>query len=168
MAGETGRRRLVLLFSVLAGFFLMHGLTAGGFGGCHGSPSAVMAMSEPESVSESMAASMDGAVSHPAGHEMPVSSPARAASPVAVETVTGPMPVIGAPDPMPGHDEAGGGCVPLRPEGLAGLFLALFLIVITPWRPRLPHVVWLIRPHWPNGPPRTGVQVLRTLNVSRT
>lgn len=136
MGAEVERRRIVLLFSVLAGLFLMHGFSAGGVGGCHAAPSE-MVMAQP---------AMSPAVpSH------------------ANEHVT-----VGGMEPISQNIRAGETCVPLRPEGLSGLFLALFLIVIALWRPRLPQSARLIRPHWPHGPPRTGAEILRTLSIFRT
>lgn len=139
MAGAARGRRVMLLFAVLAGLFLMHGLTAGGAVGCHGG-TAGMAMTRTR--------------------PMPVAVPQAGMR-------TG-QTVSGDPGPMTDHAQPGETCVPLRPEGLSGLFLALFLIVITLWRPRLPHSARLIRPHWPHGPPRTGIHILRTLSISRT
>ncbi len=143
MAGRVGRRHVVLLFSVLAGLFLMHGLSAGGVGGvggCHGLASE-MVMADP--------AMSPAATSH---------TSAGASASVEVRD----------PQPISDHPQVGESCIPLRPEGLSGLFLALFLIVITLWRPRLPRSARQIRPHWPHGPPRSGAQILRTLNISRT
>jgi hypothetical protein len=128
MAGGTRTRHVVLLFTVLAGLFLMHGLSA---------------------------PSMHG-MSMPAA--MPAAMPAHTNAPTADSS----------PDPMPDHAHADMTCIPLRPEGTAGLFLALCLIVMTLWRPRLSHSARLILPYLPHGPPRTGVQVLRTLSISRT
>ncbi|MBS2536452.1 hypothetical protein KGQ20_27195 [Catenulispora sp. NF23] len=126
----------MLLFSVLAGLFLMHGLSAGGVGGCHGLASEMV-------------------MAHPA------MAPAAAGHASAAVEVRGPQPISD-------HPQVGESCVPLRPEGLSGLFLALFLIVITPWLPGLPRSAGQTRPHWPHGPPRSGAQILRTLNISRT
>ena len=117
MAGGTGRRRVVLLFAVLAGLFLMHGLSA------------------------------------PSMHGMPI--------PPQTSMVSSTVPTA---DHMEGCEN----CVPLRPESMSGLFLALFLVVITLWRFRLPHFSRQTHPHWPHGPPRDGVQILRTLSISRT
>jgi hypothetical protein len=137
MATRAGRRHVMLLFAVLAGLFLMHGVSAPSM---HGMP---MSMSAPMSmqVSAPVSSHMDSAMSAP----MP-----------ATTTVSDAVPT----DHMEGCDT----CVPLRPEGMAGLFL----IVIMLWRPRLPHAPRLIHPRWPHGPPRTGVQTLRTLSISRT
>lgn len=134
MATRTGRQHAMLLFTVLAGLFLMHGLSA---------PSMHCM---PMQVSAPMSSHADPAMS----------------APMAVSTT------VSDAAPTTDHMEAGESCIPLRPEGMAGLFLALFLIVITLWRPRLPHAPRLIHPHWPHGPPRTGVQTLRTLSISRT
>ena len=112
-----GRRRVVLLFAVLAGLFLMHGLSAPSM---HG-----MAMSPRTSM------------------------------------VTSTVPTA---DHMEGCET----CIPLRPEGMSGLFLALFLVVITPWRFQPPHFLRQTHPRWPHGPPQTGARILRTLSVSRT
>jgi len=130
MAAGRGRRRATLLFAVLGGLFLMHGLSA------------------------------------PSMHCMPMPMSSHADSAMSGQMAA----ATTVSDAVPAADHMGSGdtCVPLRPEGLAGLFLALFLIVITLWRPRLPHAPRLIHPHWPHGPPRTGVQTLRTLSISRT
>lgn len=142
MAAGRGRRRAMLLFAVLGGLFLMHGLSA---------PSMhCMPMPMPMPMSMPM--------------PMPMSSHADSAMPAQMAAAA----TVSDAVPTTGHLEAGDTCIPLRPEGLAGLFLALFLIVITLWRPRLPHAPRLIHPHWPHGPPRTGVQTLRTLSISRT
>ena len=140
MAAGPGRRRAMLLFAVLAGLFLMHGVSAPSM---HGMP---MPMQASTQVSAPMSSPMDSAMPDPVAASTTVSD--------AVPTTD--------------HMECCETCVPLRPEGLAGLFLALFLIVITLWRPRLPHAPRLVHPHWPHGPPRTGVQTLRTLSISRT
>lgn len=144
MAGRTGRRRVLLLFAVLAGLFLMHGLSTPSM---HGMP---MPMPMP----------MQMSVSTPVS----VSSPMDSAMPAPTTMAT----AISSTAPKTDHMEAGETCVPLRPEGMSALFLALFLIVITLWRPRLPHSPRLIHPHWPHGPPRTGARILRTLSISRT
>jgi hypothetical protein len=120
----------MLLFTVLAGLFLMHGVSAPSM---HGMPMPMSSLS-------------DSAMSVPMAGATTVSSEV----------------------PTADHMEACETCVPLRPEGTAGLFLALFLIVITLWRPRLPQAPRLIHPHWRHGPPRTGVQTLRALSISRT
>jgi hypothetical protein len=140
MATRAGRRHVMLLFAVLAGLFLMHGVSAPSM---HGMP---MSMSAPMSmqVSAPVSSHMDSAMSAP----MP-----------ATTTVS---------DAVRTNLEGCETCVPLRPEGMAGLFQALFLIVIMLWRPRLPYAQCLIHPRWPHGPPRTGVQTLRTLSISRT
>jgi hypothetical protein len=143
MAGGVGRRRLVLLFSVLAGLFLMHGLDAPAM---HGMP-------VPMSMSRSVP--MPTSMSVPRSVSAPVAVPSQPDSVVHL-------------DAMSDHMQADTACVPLRPEGMSGLFLALFLIVTMLWRPRLPHLARPIRPRWPHGPPRTGIEVLRTLNISRT
>lgn len=138
MAGVTGKRRILLLFSVLAGLFLMHGITGGD--SCHGAPPATTSMTSM--------ASVHGEHSYPAMPDVNVRS---------------------APShPEPGHAQAGETCVPLRPEGLSSLYSALFLLIVTAWQPRLLFGTRLIRSHWPNGPPRTGVQVLHALSISRT
>ncbi|WP_194917051.1 hypothetical protein [Catenulispora rubra] len=124
MAGRAGRRHAMLLFTVLAGLFLMHGFSA------------------------------------PSMHGMPMSMSMQMASHTA-DAASGAMPTTD-------HMQADETCVPLRPEGLAGLFLALFLIVIMPWRPRLAFPARLIGPRWPHGPPRPGAQILRMLSISRT
>ena len=145
MARRVGRRHVVLLFSVLAGLFLMHGLSAGGLGGvagCHGLANE-MVMARP--------AMSPVATSH-----------------TSASTSTSTSVEVRDPQPISDHPQVGESCVPLRPEGLSGLFLALFLIVITLWRPRLPCSARQIRPHWPHGPPRSGAQILHTLNISRT
>ena len=134
MAGGTGTRRVLLPFAVLAGLFLMHGLSAPAM---HGMP---------------MPAPMSTQVS------MPAHLPSQANAPTAVSNA----------DAMPDSMQAGMTCIPLRPEGMAGLFLALFLLVITQWRPRLSLPPRPIRSHWPHGPPRTGAQILRALSISRT
>ncbi|MEZ0114035.1 hypothetical protein ABH920_008069 [Catenulispora sp. EB89] len=130
MAAGAGRRRAMLLFTVLAGLFLMHGLSAPSM---HGMPI-------------------------PASSHMASVMPPHADAPA----------TDGDPGPMSDHMQADMTCVPLRPEGLSGLFLALFLIVIALWRPRLAFRVCLIGPRWPHGPPRHGIQILRELSVSRT
>ncbi len=155
MAGRVGRRHVVLLFSVLAGLFLMHGLSAGGVGGvsgCHGLASE-MVMADP--------AMSPAATSH-------TSASASAGASTGASTGTSTSVEVRDPQPISDHPQVGESCIPLRPEGLSGLFLALFLIVITLWRPRLPRSARQIRPHWPHGPPRSGAQILRTLNISRT
>lgn len=125
-----GRRRVVLLFAVLAGLFLMHGLSVPSM---HGMPIAMSA--QMDSVSQvSMAAPMSLSDAVPTA------------------------------DRMEGCET----CVPLRPEGMSGLFLALFLAVMTPWRVQLPHFLRRMHPRWPHGPPRIGVRILRTLSISRT
>ena len=130
MAGRAGRRHTMLLFTVLAGLFLMHGLSA------------------------------------PSMHGMPIPASSRMAS---VMPPHADAPATDSnPGPMSDHMQADMTCVPLRPEGLSGLFFALLLIVIALWRPWLAFPVCLIRPHWPHGPPRPGVQILRTLSISRT
>jgi hypothetical protein len=78
-----------------------------------------------------------------------------------------PVTLSGA-EPTADHMQPGETCVPLRPEGMSALFLALLLIVITLWRPRLPHTPRPVHPYWPHGPPRTGAHILRTLSISRT
>lgn len=143
MAGMTGGRRIPLLFSVLAGLFLMHGISAVGPGGCHG-------------MSPSMAPMRVSMATAP----MQPSSMARATP----EAST----AFSSPAPMSDRAVAGETCIPLRPEGLSGLFLALFLIVIALCWPWLPRIAQSIRCYWANGPPRTGVQILRTLSISRT
>ena len=143
MAGRSGKRRVLLLLPLLAGLFLMHGLTGGDPGGdsCHGMPPAPMA------------GVMSGAMAVASAHGVPMQA----------------TDAVRSPDPVPGHHaQAGQTCVPLRPEGMAGLFLALFSVIITVWWPRLPFSARLIRAHWPHGPPRSGVQVLRALSISRT
>lgn len=154
MATGTGRRRVTLLFAVLAGLFLMHGISAPSM---HGMP---MRMSMPMSVPMPAPPAMSVPRSMPA--LMPAQMNSAIAAPMpAAPTVSGAVPAAD-------HTDACETCVPLRPEGMAGLFLALFLIVITLWRPRLPHAPRPIQPRWPHGPPRTGVQTLRTLSISRT
>lgn len=143
MAGMTGRWRIPLLFSVLAGLFLMHGLSAVGPGGCHGMSPSMAPMGMPMATPAPMQPSSMG---HQPEASIASSSPA----------------------PMSDHAVAGESCIPLRPEGLSGLFLALVLIVIALWWPWLPRIARSIRCYWPNGPPRTGVQILRTLSISRT
>ncbi|MEY9864402.1 hypothetical protein ABH935_010061 [Catenulispora sp. GAS73] len=130
MAARPGRWHAMLLFTVLAGLFLMHGFSAPSM---HGMP---MRMS-----------------SHMASVMPPQAT--------AQDAISGAMPTTD-------HMQTGETCIPLRPEGLSGLFLALFLIVIALWRPRLVFHVRLISPRWPHGPPRPGVQILRTLSISRT
>jgi len=132
MAAGAGRRRATLLFTVLAGLFLMHGLSAPSM---HGMPM-------PMQMSSRMASVMPSQTTAP-------------------DAISGAMPTTD-------HMQAGETCVPLRPEGLSGLFLALFLIGIALWRPRLPNARRSIRPHWPHGPPRHGIQILRELSISRT
>jgi hypothetical protein len=140
MAAGTGRRHAMLLFTVLAGLFLMHGLSAPSM---HGMP---MSMHLSTQMSPPMSSHADSAM------------PSHVDAP---DAVSGAMPTTD-------HMQAGETCIPLRPEGLSGLFLALFLIVIALWRPRPPNIPRPIHPHWPHGPPRAGVQILRTLSVSRT
>ncbi|GAA2002759.1 hypothetical protein [Catenulispora subtropica] len=159
MTGVAGKQRVLVLFSVLAGLFLMHGITGGGTG-CHGMSPAAMAMTSAGSPmwpgpagstwsgSAGLTGSAHGAPMHSAIHDEPA--------------------MLVPAQPKPGHAQAGETCVPLRPESWAGLFLLAFLIAITAWRPRLPHGTKLVRPHWPHGPPRTGVQVLHQLSISRT
>lgn len=142
MAGANGKRRLLLLLPVLAGLFLMHGITGGGAGtaSCHDMPLPAMVMASAHEAHAHV---------HHDAHAMNATlTPAH---------------------PMSGHVQTGETCTPLRPEGLADLFLSPVLIVAATgsW-PRLPFGVRLIRPHWPNGPPRTGVQVLNLLSISRT
>lgn len=157
MAGATGKRHGVLLFTVLAGLFLMHGLSAPSM---HGMPMPMpMPAPGPAAMATSMAAPM------PASEA--VSTQPQANAPTAPTMQTAPtMDSIPAPtsDPMQGCMT----CVPLRPEGLAGLFVALFLIVMMPWRPRPSFPARLVHPHRPHGPPRTGVQILHALSISRT
>jgi hypothetical protein len=137
MAGGFGRRRrTVLLFTVLAGLFLMHGLSAPSM---HAMP---MRASAPKT----------------APMTVPMTVPPRTNTPIA----------DGRSDPMPDLMQASMTCVPLRPDGTTGLFLALFLIVTTLWRPMRSLPARLIHPRWPHGPPRTGVQTLRALSISRT
>ncbi|NUP53823.1 MAG: hypothetical protein HOW97_41855 [Catenulispora sp.] len=166
---------MLLLFSVLAGLFLMHGLTGGGLGGdsCHGMPPMPMAMAPGHGVPAQAMATRPVAAMHrmsavpvAASKSASVSASASGGAPAGTPAAAPAM--VSGPDPFPGHPQIGETCVPLRPEGLSGLFLALFLIVITVWRPRLPFDARPIRAHWPNGPPRTGVQVLHTLSISRT
>ena len=164
MAHETGKRHVVLLFAVLAGLFLMHGLSAGGVAGCHGATAEMVAVQPMRGMPADPAMHAD-----PAEPADPAMRSESAMPSVAAGWAGAQMPTaVGDPDPMADHAHAGETCIPLRPEGLSGLFLALFLIVITLWRPRLPRSACLIRPYWPHGPPRSGVQVLRTLSVSRT
>lgn len=142
MAGRTGRQRVMLLFAVLAGLFLMHGLSA---------PSMhCMPMQMPTSTAMPITA--------------PVSAPAESVMPPEAQIPS----ALNASDGTSDHTQADSTCVPLRPEGMAALFLALFLLVTAPWRPGLPFLALLIHPRWPHGPPRTGAQVLRTLSISRT
>jgi hypothetical protein len=141
MAGVIGKRRLPLLFSVLAGLFLMHGLSVGD--SCHGMPP--MAMAAPTATATAMGTTpADGAHPH-------LASDINAAAPA---------------HPMASRVQAGDTCTPLRPEGPASLFPALFFVLAvvspTPCGARPTH------PHWPHGPPRTGVQTLHTLSISRT
>lgn len=139
MAGATGKRHAVLLFTVLAGLFLMHGVSAPAM---HGMP-----MPTP------MAASMPAPMSVSASPQQ---------TPTAAPTTED------STDPVSAPMQSGMTCIPLRPEGLSALFLALFLIVITPRGPRLPVPARLVHSRWPHGPPRTGVQILHTLSISRT
>lgn len=132
MAGGTGPRRALLLFAVLAGLFLMHGLDA------------------------------------PAMHGMPMPMPMRVSTHVVMPVVDSTSTTVSSLDAMPDSMQASMNCIPLRPEGMASLFLALFLLVITQWRPRLSLPARPIYSHWPHGPPRTGTQILRTLSISRT
>ena len=157
MAAGPRRRRVVLLFAVLAGLFLMHGLSAPSMH-CMPMPTS----SHSDSAMTGMSAVSD--VSAPAA--MPATSAVPAMSATSAQTV--PATTVSDADPTTDHMAASETCVPLRPEGMSGLFLALFLIVITLWLPRLPYAPRLIRPHWPHGPPRTGVDILRTLSISRT
>ena len=134
MAAGAGRRHAMLLFTVLAGLFLMHGFSAPSM---HGMPMPM------------------------ASHTVSPMASAMPAQATDQDAVSGAMPTTD-------HMQAGETCVPLRPESLSGLFLALFLIVIALWRPRLAFPACLISPRWPHGPPRSGVQILRTLSISRT
>lgn len=149
MAGGTGRRRVMLLFTVLAGLFLMHGLSATSM---HGTPMQGMPVRGMPMRGSMSQASMPAAVHMVSATSVPMTDAA---------TVSGAVPTAD-------HMQACETCIPLRPEGMSGLFLALFLIVITLWRPGPPQILRLIRPHWPHGPPRTGAQILRTLSISRT
>ena len=126
MATRAGRQHAMLLFTVLAGLFLMHGICAPSM---HGMP-----------VSEVMPMPVSGAMSISASSPMPVASS---------DAPT----ILSGAEPTADHMAGGESCIPLRPEGMSGLFLALFLIVITLWRPKLPDGLRLIRPHWPHGPP---------------
>src|ERR1051326_6386951 len=110
MAEMTGKR-LLLLFSVLAGLFLMHGLSAVGPGGCHGSSQSAMPMQSTP---------------------MPASAAPMQAYATALTAPEAPV-VSVSPDPMADHAMVGESCIPLRPEGLSALFPALFLIVIALW-----------------------------------
>ena len=146
MAAGARRQQLMLLFTVLAGLFLMHGLSAPSM---HGMP-----MATPMPVSSHMD-------SHMGSHMGSYMGSAEQAPTGASATVSGTVPATG-------HMEAGETCVPLRPDGMSGLFLVLFLIVVAPWRPRLPNAPRPIHPHWPHGPPRPGIQILHALSISRT
>lgn len=134
----------MLLFAVLAGLFLMHGISAPSM---HGMP-----MPMPMGAQASI----------------PVQAQAQASMPMATSTPRDDADTVSDTVPTADRMDSCETCVPLRPEGMSGLFLALFLIVITLRRLRLTHAPLLIRPHWPHGPPRTGVQTLRTLSISRT
>jgi hypothetical protein len=138
MAAGAGTRRVVLLFAVLAGLFLMHGLNAPAM---HGMPMPM-----------------------PVSRSMPVSTHAESA----MSAGAGSSATVSSPDAMPDPMQASMTCIPLRPEGMASLFLALLLVVITLWRPRPALPARTVHPHWPHGPPRTGTQILRTLSISRT
>jgi hypothetical protein len=170
MAGATGKRHVVLLFTVLAGLFLMHGLSAPSM---HGMPMPMpmpVPAPGPAAMATSMAAPMPAseAVSTPVS--TPVSMQPQADVPtVRIMPIMPIMPIMDSiPAPMSDPMQGSMTCVPLRPEGLAGLFVALFLIVMMPWRPRLSFPARLIHPHRPHGPPRTGVQILHALSISRT
>ncbi|MEY9927613.1 hypothetical protein ABH926_002247 [Catenulispora sp. GP43] len=144
MAPGPGRRRVMLLFAVLAGLFLMHGLSAPSM---HCMPMS-MRMSVPVS--------------------MPVSSHMESAMPAAVPSHADAPTSVSEPQQTAAHMQAGESCVPLRPEGMSALFLALFLVVIALWQPGLPPVPRLVHSRWPHGPPRAGVDILHTLSISRT
>ena len=148
MTRGPGRRRVLLLFAVLAGLFLMHGLSAPSM---HCMPMPMPMSSHAESA---MPATMPSHADMLAHADMPAQA----------DMAT----TVGDQQPTADHMQSGETCVPLRPEGLTGLFLALFLVVIALWRPGQPYVPHLIHPRWPHGPPRAGVDLLRTLSISRT
>jgi hypothetical protein len=155
-----GRPRLFLLLAVLAGLFLMHGMSAASASGCHGGtlPMSVSPMSvSPMSLSP-MAMPMTAPMTtqHPdhlaaAGDSR--DSPAWQSSPHLHEAVT-----------------AAGTCVPLRPDDTAGLVVVLMLVALSLWRAADLRDSFLSRGlrRSSHGPPRRCADLLTDLGVCRT
>jgi hypothetical protein len=162
--------RLLLLFAVLAGLFLMHGLSAASGSGCHnGMPamSAAAADAVPGSPLDAMPDSMPGtasAVSPVSMAAMPAMSAMPAMAAPMSDHQAAPMAHARLTEPAMSSET----CVPLRPDDVSGLVLALFAVIL--WRTADPCVAHSIRalPRWPHGPPRRGSELLKDLSVCRT
>lgn len=134
-------RRAALVLTVLAGLFLMHGMSAAT--ACHGGTSM------PGMASPAM---------HPGMTAMPdAPGTAQAAAVMASTTADA-------------HAATGDSCTPLRPDAPAGP-LAAFAAVVLWGLPRIPAAggrIGAVRRGWAHGPPRPGVDLLSGLGICRT
>ena len=134
-------RRAAVILAVLAGLFLMHGISAAGGGACHGAaPPGLTDAAMPMTI---------------AGPGAPAVHPTTA-------------PVISHASGM--SEATGDSCTPLRPDGPAGLLLALGL-ALTCFARRVSGFAGLVRAvrrEWAHGPPRPGAALLCELSVCRT
>jgi hypothetical protein len=139
-------QRAAMVFAVLLGFFLMHGMPAVGGTGCHG----VM----PASLT---ARAMDSGMSAPAMAATPGPGMAVSSSTATVHG-TGSSALVGD------------SCTPLRPDGPGGLLLALGACALwMSWRrPGGANRIAGALRGWAHGPPRSGIDLLCALGVCRT
>ncbi|NUP46390.1 MAG: hypothetical protein HOW97_03615 [Catenulispora sp.] len=143
-------QRAVLVFAVLVGFFLMHGVSAVGSAGCHGG----------------MSPSLSAQSSHVMGSGM--IAPVMAAGVVQSDPAS--TPAVTAEDKADESVVTGDSCIPLRPDGLSGLLLALGLCVAgLAWRlSGVARVIAGVRRGSAHGPPRSGTDLLCAMGVCRT
>jgi hypothetical protein len=135
-----------MVFAVLLGFFLMHGMPAVGNAGCHGVMPASLTARAMDS------GRTDPAMTATSGQGMAVPS-----STATVHDRTG-TPAL-----------AGDSCTPLRPDGLGGLLLALGTCALWIWRrPSVANRVAGVWRGWAHGPPRSGIDLLCSMGVCRT
>jgi hypothetical protein len=144
--GQEGRAwpRLAVLLTVLAGLFLMHGMSAAPGSGCHsGMPMARTAEATPPTM----------AMAYP----MPQHSDPHM---TAVADTTSPVHVT--VNAIPGDT-----CVPLRPDvfdGAGPIMLAVLWLVTG----QSTGAFRAHSPRWPHGPPQSGIDRLHSLGVCRT
>jgi hypothetical protein len=133
-------RRAALVLTVLAGLFLMHGMSSAT--ACHGGTS-MLGMASP-AMHTGMTAMPD------------VPSPQQA--------------TVAAPATGDAHTATGDSCTPLRPDGPIGLLLVFAAVVLwgLPRIPSAGGRIGAARRGWTHGPPRPGVEILFGLGICRT